>query len=427
MTEPTPAADSPAPDPTDPAGTADTTDPAPEEGAPRSTAEGGGTVPRSTAGADPAGTAEPGEPAETDGSEPGEPAPEEEPEPFSDGPPPLPTPMLVLDGTLPEDPAEPEPVDHGTCRCGGKFDADGWCTECGERRPDPRHHFTARPSDLVAAVCDRGIRHADNEDAMAVWAGEAGDGRAVLVVCDGVTTATRSAEASLAAAEAALEVLTTDDAEPGARLVRATMAASAAVEQVGRDFPDSAPSCTFVAAVVEGGTATFGSVGDSRAYWFPDEGEAHRMTADDSMAEEQVRAGLDRASAESGPLAHTITRWLGPDSPDQTPVVTDQDVSVPGWVMVCSDGLWNYASEPADLRAVLRATERRVGRDPLELAQALVAWANGRGGADNVTVALARTGGGATDHPGDEAEPTLETAYPTGGDAGAGGQDGTHG
>ncbi|AXH95704.1 PP2C family protein-serine/threonine phosphatase [Ornithinimicrobium avium] len=352
---------------------------------------------------------------------------EEEPEPFSDGPPPLPTPMLVLDGTLPEEPApapDPEQVDHGTCRCGGKFDADGWCTECGERRPDPRHHFTAQASPAVAAVCDRGVRHTDNEDAMAVWADE--EGRVALVVCDGVSTAARSAEASLAAADAAVQVLSSSTDAPPERLVTATSAAAAAVDQVGLDFPDSAPSCTFVAAVVEDGTATVGSVGDSRGYWLPDQGEAHRLTTDDSMAEEQVRAGMDRASAETSPLAHTITRWLGPDGPDHTPEITTADVDEPGWVLLCSDGLWNYASEPADLRAVVRAEERRVGRDPLVLAQALVAWANGRGGADNITVALARTGGGATDRPAGDAEPTVETAYPQPNDTPTAGQDGTH-
>lgn len=423
----TPDPADPTPDPADPADPAD-------EAAPRSTHEdttgdttGTAPEPVSDPTGDTAGTApeqgpEPevaaeGEPEPDAEGEPepdaeGEPEPdaEEEAEPFSDGPPPLPTPMLVLDGTLPEPAPAPEPEDHGTCRCGGKFDADGWCTECGERRPDPRHHFTSRPAPLVAGVCDRGIRHADNEDAMALWAD--GTGRAAMVVCDGVTTASRSAEASLAAAEAAVGVLSTSTDAPAERLTRATEAAGAAVDQVGRDFPDSAPSCTFVAVVVEDGTATFGSVGDSRGYWVPDEGEAHRLTTDDSMAEEQVRAGLDRAAAESGPLGHTITRWLGPDGPDQTPEITAVGVEAPGWVLVCSDGLWNYASEPADLRAVVRAEERRVGRDPLDLAEALVAWANGRGGADNITVALARTGGGATDRPGEGQEPTVETPYP---------------
>ena len=356
------------------------------------------------------------------------PEPEPEPEPFADGPPPLPTPMVVLDGTLPPLP-EPEPeVDHGTCRCGGKFDADGWCTECGERRPDPRHHFSVSASSRVAGVCDRGIRHEDNEDAMAVWAAEGEALQAALVVCDGVTTATRSAEASLAAAYAAVEVLTPDDpatssdaatssdsatsADPAERLARAADAAAEAVEEVGREFPDSAPSCTLVMAVVEDGLATVGNVGDSRAYWIPDEGEPARLTRDDSMAEEQVDAGMDRAAAEAGPLAHTITRWLGSDSHDHSPTITTQDVTAPGWLLLCSDGLWNYASAPADLRAVVRTEQQRVGTDPLALAQALVDWATARGGADNITVTLARTG---------------DTTYPQAVVADEAGQDGHHG
>ena len=325
------------------------------------------------------------------------PAPQEDfpdPEPFSSGPPPLPKPMLVLEGELParEEPPQTEPVDHGTCAaCGGAYDEDGWCTQCGERKPDPRHHFTDQPSAHVAGVCDRGVRHTDNEDAMAVWADPEDAGRAALVVCDGVTTATRSAEASLAAAEAALAALTGADEPAEERVLLATDAAAAAVRQVGEDFPDSAPSCTFVAAVVEEGVATLGSVGDSRAYWLPDAGEPVRLTTDDSMAEEQVRAGMSRVEAEVGPMAHTITRWLGPDAPDQAPEITTQDVRSSGWLLLCTDGLWNYASAPADLHAVVRAEQERVGDDPLALADGLVAWANAQGGADNITVALMRT------------------------------------
>jgi serine/threonine protein phosphatase PrpC len=356
--------------------------------------------------------------------------PEPEAEPFADGPPPLPQPMLVLDGELPDHPETPVPeVDHGTCRCGGKFDADGWCTECGERKPDPRHHFSAQPVPEVAAVCDRGIRHTANEDAMAVWADTSADGaglRAALVVCDGVSSASRSAEASLAAAYAGLETLATSDEPVAERLVRATDAAAEAVGKVGEEFPDAAPSCTFVASVLEGGSATVGSVGDSRAYWLPDDGEPRRLTRDDSMAEEQIDTGVDRATAEAGPLGHTITRWLGPDSPDHRPQIATVDVGAPGWLLLCSDGLWNYASEAHDLAAVVRAEQGRVGRDPLALAQALVDWANGRGGVDNITVALARTG------PFGVAHDASDTAYPQAEQADESdptdpGEDGTHG
>ncbi|MDO5740157.1 MAG: serine/threonine-protein phosphatase [Ornithinimicrobium sp.] len=359
--------------------------------------------------------------------------PEPEPEPFSQGPPPLPTPMLVLGGDLPPA-SEPEPVevvDHGTCRCGGKFDADGWCTECGQRRPDPRHHFSARPSPWVGAVCDRGLRHTDNEDAMAVWAQEDDPTRVALVVCDGVTTATRSAEASLAAAFAAIEVLSTSDDEPTSRLSTATAAAARAVEQVGEEFPDSAPSCTYVAAVIEDGTATVGTIGDSRAYWMPDEGGPVLLTRDDSLAQEQIESGVDRVSAESGPLGHTITRWLGLDSPDQEPSLVTQDVRAPGWLLLCSDGLWNYASEPDDLLAVLRAAER-VGPDPLTVAQALIDWANDQGGGDNITAALLRTGDTAYPQDARAEEPTGAThqspaELPDVSVAADSGQDGNHG
>ena len=174
--------------------------------------------------------------------------------------------------------------------------------------------------------------------------------------------------------------------------VQAADAAVDAIEEVAREFPGTAPSCTFVAGIVDAGTLTVGSVGDSRAYWLPDEGEPVRLTSDDSMAEEQIRSGISRVEAEAGPLAHTITRWLGPDAPDHTPRVHTQDVSAPGWVLLCTDGLWNYASEPSALAAVVREGMQQVGPDPLDLASALVGWANEQGGADNITVALARTG-----------------------------------
>jgi serine/threonine protein phosphatase PrpC len=58
-----------------------------------------------------------------------------------------------------------------------------------------------------------------------------------------------------------------------------------------------------------------------------------------------------------------------------------------GWLLVCSDGLWNYCSGASDL-AVLVA--QHTSTDPTVLAEFLVAWANEQGGHDNITAALAR-------------------------------------
>jgi len=60
----------------------------------------------------------------------------------------------------------------------------------------------------AAGVTDRGLRHHRNEDAMALSAEQTPDGLVmVAVVCDGVSSSPRPAEASRAAAQAALPVL----------------------------------------------------------------------------------------------------------------------------------------------------------------------------------------------------------------------------
>jgi serine/threonine protein phosphatase PrpC len=308
----------------------------------------------------------------------------------------------------------PGPSDSGDaggrrCTCGGQIDADGWCTVCGLRAPSERDHFSDQPAPHVAAVCDRGRVHPRNEDAVALGAAE---GRTVLVVCDGVTTATDSDVAALAAARAARDALVGGPPAPPpsaspaarndhwtARLIEATGAAQAAAAASASDVAasESPPSCTFVASVVEDATITTGWVGDSRAYWFGDDGTATQLSVDDSWASEQIAHGMDRAAAEADPRAHTITRWLGADSTDTVPSCASITASGPGWLLVCTDGLWNYSSEPVELGALVARCAADVGGDPLGLAGRLVDWANARGGHDNVTAALARVEPGSRD------------------------------
>jgi serine/threonine protein phosphatase PrpC len=107
------------------------------------------------------------------------------------------------------------------------------------------------------------------------------------------------------------------------------------------------------------------------------------------MAQAFISQGMDRAEAEALPRAHAITKWLGRDSTDIVPTVGSRTLTEPGWVVVCSDGLWNYASTPAELAAQLAAAGA-ISADPVVVANRLVEWANSRSGRDNVTVALAR-------------------------------------
>ncbi|GAA1563872.1 hypothetical protein GCM10009804_20700 [Kribbella hippodromi] len=290
----------------------------------------------------------------------------------------------------------------GPClSCGGTVGPDGYCETCGTKAAKPRDHFEEQPAAWVAGVCDRGIRHSRNEDAMAIAADETPGSRALLVVCDGVSSSMDSDVASLAAARVAREVLQaghaqglgTDSSRGSAIASRLKAAADAAsdavIDSTSPDSPNPA-SCTFVAAVLEDGLLVAGNIGDSRAYWFPDGGEAVGLTTDDSWAAELIATGISRAEAESGPHAHAITRWLGKDAPDHTPRTTTLHVTGPGWLLVCSDGLWNYCSEAAPLADLVRQTAAGTGGEPRATASALVDWANAQGGQDNITVALAR-------------------------------------
>ncbi len=331
--------------------------------------------------------------------------------------------MLVLGGTplVSEPGSQDAPAGPGEAcpDCGGSFGPEGYCGTCGTARPDERLHFEVDAGHGVAGVCDRGVRHLTNEDALALSASSEGTRRFALVVSDGVSTAPRSAQASMAAVAAALDVLVhtrstglagMPAAVAGAltrRLGAAAGAAADAVREVTEAPPDPGgdgdhsgipksghPACTLVAAIVEGDLIAVGSIGDSRAYWLPDSGPAgaRRLTTDDSWANEQIRMGTDPAVAERSPHAHTITKWLGVDCSDTTPEVTTLTVTEPGYLVVCSDGLWNYASSPEELAGAFEQARGAAGADggTLALAAGLVDWANMRGGQDNVTVALAR-------------------------------------
>ena len=287
--------------------------------------------------------------------------------------------------------------------CGGVIGLDGYCQNCGTKAPTERDHYTEHPASWVAACCDRGIRHHRNEDATAVAAEQTPRSRAVLVVCDGVSTSVDSDVASLAAARTAREVLVAHRpaglGTPASRvaamsnaLVKAAASANAAVIANTAAGSENAASCTFAAAIVEGDLVVFGNVGDSRIYWIPDPGsggEPTELSVDDSVAQARIAMGIPRDEAENGPQAHAITKWLGRDSPDFSPRTGSVTVGSPGWVLVCSDGLWNYASEAAAISSLI-ADLNPPKSDPLALAVALVDWANGRGGKDNISVALAR-------------------------------------
>ncbi|WP_329387585.1 PP2C family serine/threonine-protein phosphatase [Streptomyces sp. NBC_01716] len=311
----------------------------------------------------------------------------------------------------PADPADPRTappaVPAGTKLCvacrAGHVDTDGYCENCGHAQPRERDHLE-QELDAVAAVSDRGLRHHRNEDAFAVSSAALPDGSpaVIAIVCDGVSSATRPDEASAAASSAANELLLATlprGTHPQQAMHEAIVAAAEAVNLLaarpGRDDgheaahrAQNAPACTIVGAVVASGLLVIGWVGDSRAYWVPDDRTAPpaRLTEDDSWAAQMVAAGLmNEAEAYADERAHAITGWLGADAYELEPHTASFKPDRSGVVVVCTDGLWNYAESPQEMA---RALPPDAAQQPLRSAQVLVGHALDGGGHDNVTVAL---------------------------------------
>ena len=254
----------------------------------------------------------------------------------------------------------------------------------------------------VAGVSDRGLRHSRNEDAMHFAVAETDAGTvAVAIVCDGVSSAPRPDEASWTAVNAGITLL----AEGAERGDDPEAISRAAVKAAGRALtdlagPEGAPASTYVSAVVSQRQVTVCWLGDSRAYWLPANapapagpndtiditGGSRRVTRDDSLAEEIVAAGLATMDeAMASPQAHVITRWLGADLPEPTAHIEQFTPTADGVLLLCSDGLWNYRPEAAELAAmVMPAALTR----PLDAAADLAKFALDSGGLDNITVVI---------------------------------------
>jgi serine/threonine protein phosphatase PrpC len=270
--------------------------------------------------------------------------------------------------------------------------ADGYCESCGRRLPSNRDHDELSLGRL-AGVTDRGLRHHRNEDAMALATTQLASGpAAVAVVCDGVSSSARPDEAAQTAAQTMLQALMAamdNGDDPVQASATAFGLAQEALINLSRGAPpDNVPATTFVCATLADQAVTLSWLGDSRAYWLRagPHPAAEQLTTDDSVAAELVAAGLaSETSVLELPQAHVLTRWLGADISDAPHIVRFEPPG-PGVLLLCSDGLWNYQPDGAELaRLALPAALT----DPLGAASALVRFAVAAGGMDNVTAVLA--------------------------------------
>jgi serine/threonine protein phosphatase PrpC len=288
-------------------------------------------------------------------------------------------------------------VDGPCTDCGNDVHVDEYCTVCGHRRAEPDRDQAEVGG--IALITDRGLEHARNEDAAAAGtvAGNVTEPDSIAVaVCDGVSSSGDAHIAAIAASNAGVDaMLAALAASRNARSAVLAGLAHAAKAAAAQTNSSSSPSCTYTAGVVvptSAGTVqiTVGNVGDSRAYWLPEPPTpAQQLTVDDSLAQELITAGAAADSEAVQRGAHTLTRWLGADSEAKPWSESSVHTITPtgrGWLLMCSDGLWNYLPDAADIARLC------TGLDTAAAASVLVEYALDAGGQDNITVAIVPIG-----------------------------------
>lgn len=251
----------------------------------------------------------------------------------------------------------------------------------------------------VACASHIGLRHETNQDAAALGIDGSGH-HIVLVVADGVSSTEGAEECARVASHTARDYLTAtmdqglpiNDDDTVTLFERTFQKTHEAV--VSGSGPIGA--CTLAVAVATHDRIVVGNIGDTRTYWFPDDGDPVRLSIDDSMAQAQMDLGLSREEAERGIGAHAITKWIGASATDVAPRVMAYKPQQSGWLLVCSDGLWNHVPDAGDFARLMADPVSKAHTDdhghasPAGVADGLIAYANNCGGHDNITVALWR-------------------------------------
>jgi len=141
---------------------------------------------------------------------------------------------------------------------------------------------------------------------------------------------------------------------------------------------------TLTAALVVGEQVTMAHVGDSRGYFIFPDGRIQAVTQDHSLVRRLQELGqINEKEAMNHPQRNVLYRALGQPEPFRPDINTYQ-FPIPGYLMLCSDGLWNLVPENEIFRMVTSA------KSLPEACNDLVAAANEAGGPDNISVVLVK-------------------------------------
>ncbi|MCB0103885.1 MAG: serine/threonine-protein phosphatase [Anaerolineales bacterium] len=151
-------------------------------------------------------------------------------------------------------------------------------------------------------------------------------------------------------------------------------------QYIQREAPGS--GTTITAALVVGQQVTIGHVGDSRAYAVHTDGRMEALTRDHSLVKRLEELGhLSKDEVDSFPHRNVLIRALGQGETLEADIFTVR-FPQPGYLMICSDGLWGVISENDVIRIIGEAPNMH------RACQSMVDAANAAGGPDNISVIL---------------------------------------
>jgi len=250
---------------------------------------------------------------------------------------------------------------------------------------------------------DVGMHRHVNQDsyrAIRIWDDEA----TLLIVCDGMGGHKAGEIASNTAVRIFCEKVTAAPCEETEQkkilesirytLVSAASEANTAILRLAQENEEYlGMGTTLVAVLVYGGYFYAINVGDSRFYIVTKE-ETTLVTRDHSFVQYLIDNGqLSEDEAKSYPRKNVITRAVG--------IAEKLDVdffSAPlapwgsGYLLLCSDGLSNYADSAVFEDILFNTSYWFISQeeDLSKKADAMITYANEKGGSDNITAVLAR-------------------------------------
>lgn len=141
---------------------------------------------------------------------------------------------------------------------------------------------------------------------------------------------------------------------------------------------------TLTAVLVIGKQMTIAHVGDSRAYGVHLDGRMQALTRDHSLVKRLEELGqITAEEAAVHPQKSMLYRALGQGEPADPDIFT-ASLPHPGYLLICSDGLWGVISEEEIFKVISSSP------NPHRACQGLVDAANAAGGPDNIAAILVR-------------------------------------